>query len=67
MDPSQNRLASTAYFAIVSSFVLGDICTGGLFTGDLLSGGFCPGGFCPRGFLSGAFDRLPSPPIEVEM
>ena len=42
---------STAYFAIISSIILG----------GLLSGGFCPGGFCPGGFLSWAFDRLPSP------
>ena len=37
MDPSRNRLASTAYFAITSSIILG----------GLLSGGFRPGGFWP--------------------
>ena len=45
MDPSQNRLVSTAYFTIILA--------------GLLSGDFCPGGFCPVGFLSEAFDRLP--------
>ena len=43
MDPSRNRLASTAYFAITSSIILG----------GLLSGGFCPGDFCPGGLLTG--------------
>ena len=49
MDPSRNRFASMAYFAIISSIILG----------GLLSGCLCPGGFCPGGFLPGAFDRLP--------
>ena len=35
VDPSRNRLASTVYFAIVSSTILG----------GLLSGDFCPGFF----------------------
>ena len=47
VDPSRNRLASTAYFAIISSIILG----------GLIVGGFCPGGFCSGGFFSGAFDR----------
>ena len=49
VDPSRNRLVSTAYFVIISTIILG----------GLLSGGFFPGGFCPGGFLDGAFDRLP--------
>ena len=44
VDPSRNRLTSTAYFAIIASIILG----------GLLSRGFCPGGV-----LSGAFDQLP--------
>ena len=49
VDPSQNRLASTAYFTIISLIIL---------TG-LLSGSFCPVGFCLGGSFSEAFDRLP--------
>ena len=45
VDPSRNRLVSTAYFPTISSIILG----------GLLSGGFCPGSF-----LSGAFDSLPN-------
>ena len=43
VDPSRNRLASTAYFAIISSIILG----------GLFSGGFCPRGLCPRAFCRG--------------
>ena len=49
VDHSWNRLASTAYFAIISSIILG----------GLLSESFCLGGFCPGAFFSGAFDQLP--------
>ena len=38
VDP---RIASAAYFAIISSITLG---------GLLIVGGFCPGGFLSRGF-----------------
>ena len=44
VDPSRNRLASTAYFSIISSITLGVLL---------------PGGFCLGGILSGAFNRLP--------
>ena len=50
VDPSRSRLASTAYFAIISSIILW--C--------LLSGGFCPGGLCPGGFLSGLLTGYPA-------
>ena len=49
VDPNRNRLASTAYFVLISSIILG----------SLSSGDFGPGGFFPGGFLSGTFDWLP--------
>ena len=42
VDRSRNRLASTAYFAIISSIILG----------GLLLEGFCPGALC-RGLSTG--------------
>ena len=48
VDPSRNRLVSTAYFGIVSSFVIG-----GLLSGGLMSGGICPKGLIVRGLIVG--------------
>ena len=69
MDPSRNRLASTAYFAIISSILLHawdgthytsiKIKTSHLGIGSICPRGFIVRGLIYRGFIIGTFDRLP--------
>ena len=47
VDPSRDRLASTSYFAIISSIILGNFLAEGFCLGGFLSGAFC------RGLLTG--------------
>ena len=42
VDPCRNRLASTAYFPIIFSIILGGLLVGWLLSGGLFVGGFWP-------------------------
>ena len=42
VDPSRNRLASTTYFEIISSIILGGLLSDGFFVRGLMVGGFRP-------------------------
>ena len=48
VDPSRNRFASTAYFAIVSQCFA---CMGMHTSKSICQGAFCNGGICPRWFI----------------
>ena len=52
VDPKRNRLASTAYFAIISSIILGAYCWGAFFWEDFDQGFFL------RGLLTGYLIKI---------